>query len=259
MHHNAKGLTDSEKPVPESIIDGENILSVKVVPLNGEESLFVDMKSVDVKLVVREKDAPLNQYQTLVHIKMSSFDQKDQLFKGSDSDSGIGPVQLIDYSDKQIIAARKVNIDSPFPRWAWQDGAMIENNDENLISLVDEYKKIYVALKNENTTEIRELYKEAAREYAAAYHYKDVAQGHRIMNTGSLVGNQEWVLGDVQKLLDKGVKFDLDVSADGKLARLIDDRGIEGFLVYLNRKERMVAYQKFWFYKNKENEWVMIR
>lgn len=259
LHHDAAGLTSSEKPVPESIIDGENLIVINMAPLKDDDNLFVDGKFADVELIVREKNAPLTEYETLIHIKMDAVTEKDNILAGSDKNQGKGPALLSKFEDDEIVAQRSADIESPFPRWAWQDGVDIEQNKKTFDELFEQYRNVYSTLKSEDMEKIKLLYSEAAKEFSAAYHYDDVSHGHRIMSTGSLVGDNDWTLGNIQNLVDKGIPLNLDVYANGKLARIVDNKGDEIVIMYLNRSARMISLQKFGFYKNEDNEWIMIR
>lgn len=259
LRHTAAGFTESEKPVPESVVNGENILVVRVRPLKGESDLFAGQKSVDVRLVVRERNSPLDQYETLLHVNLDVVEEQSEVLKNSEKDAGSNLPELLTFDEQQIAARRSVNINSPYPEWEWENGMIIENNEENYQTLLDEYKKIYQVLKSENIDQIKKLYTSAALEYATAYHYKDVAEGYRIMNVGSLVGDSEWLLGDINKFLERGFVLRLEVYGNGKLAHLVDRHGVDGGIVYLNKNVKMTSFQKFGFYKNIENKWVLIR
>lgn len=259
LRHDAPGLTESEKPVPESIVNGENILVVMMSPLEEEADLFIDQKSTDVRLVVREKNAPLDQYETLLHINIEVSEDQTKVLSDSQKDKGKAPPELVNFDRKSVVARRKVEVDSPFAQWEWQSGKSIDNSQESYESLLNEYKKIYQTLKSENMDKIKKLYSSAAQEYAAAYHYGDINKGFEIMNIGSLVGDPEWELGDINQFLESGFSLELEVYADGKLAHLVDEYGLDSGIVYLNKEVEMVSFQKFGFYKNSEGEWVLIR
>lgn len=258
LSHSSRGTTNSEKPVPESIVDGENDLVVTLSPLEDDEGSFVNNSSAEVSLIVREKGAVLSQYETLLHLDIDATAEEQKILSGSGDEKGDTP-RLLSFNEKEIVAERSVTIDSPYPRWEWQDGVTITDSQENYDSLLEEYKDVYEALESEDISEIKQKYDKAAQEFAAAYHYDDPDEGHRIMSTGGLAGDDEWALGNLYSLLDKGHKFELDIYANGKLARLLNQRGKEGAIVYLNREVKMASYQKFGFYKSKDDEWIMIR
>jgi hypothetical protein len=126
-----------------------------------------------------------------------------------------------------------VKIQSPYPRWAWQDGVNIEDNKENYDSLVEKYKEVYTALKNEDMSRIHETRKVAALEYAHAYNYDDVEYGYDIMNAGGYIDEDGWVLGDINLILAKR-KYHFEIFANGKLARLVDSKNNPSLITCLN-------------------------
>lgn len=157
---------------------------------------------------------------------------------------------IIVNNEKQTIAERRTNISSPFPRWAWQDGQIIENTSENFNSLFAVYKKVWDTLSSGKMDEIRKLYDPAAQEFASAYHYQDKKHGHRIMNTGGLVNDSDWGLADINKLINKR-KYEIDIYANGRMAQIIElTASKRSPIVYYNKNVKMLNIQKFGFYKN---------
>jgi hypothetical protein len=252
------GVIESEKPVPESVVDGRNTLRVRVTPPDGKTH-FGSEAAVSVSLLVREKGAPTDKYEAISDLLIAPGRERNEVLSSSHGLPRNSDPELVRLTEGELIAQRHVAIKSPYPRWQWQDGVIIENDEESYSSLVNEYAKIYEALKSEDMKRIKSLYGEAAKEYAAAYHYTDADHGHRIMETGSYAGKREWILGDIQHNFDKNVSFHLDVYANGKLARLVDERGEETFIVYFNTDLKVLSFQKFGFYKNKGGSWIMIR
>lgn len=257
LHHDTPGLTSSEKPVPESVVNGENILRLIVSPLEDGENLFEEKSAVEASLIVRERNSSLDKYKTLVHINLKPTSDAGQSLSSSSVDAGEGPVKVVIFGPDKIVVERSVDIESPFPRWAWQDGSVIENNHENFESLLDEYRAIHLALSSGDKNQVKGLYEKAAKEFAAAYHYDDAEQGHRIINTGSLMNSEEWVLADISKLI-ASMGYDMKIYANGRMASLVDQDGRTP-IVYLNTKVKMLNIQKFSFYKDKKNNWIMIR
>jgi len=209
---------------------------------------------------VREKDGLPNEGKPLLQIKLNPTNAADQLLEGSVAEYGDKDAVVLDHTEKQTIAERRTVIQSPFPRWAWQDGQVIEDSPENFGSLLAVYKEIWAALNEGDKARVQALYDPAAQEFALAYHYQDIKHGHRIMNTGGLIGDGDgdWKLGSMKVRLEKR-KYSLEVYAQGFLARLVDEKRNESLITYLNKEARLISFQKFGFYKNKAGEWVMIR
>lgn len=256
-YHDAEGKVSSQKPIPESIIDGENILTVKSFTFEEDGYKYIEGAYVEVIISVREKNGALNENQTILQLKLNPAATEDKLLENTLSEYGDNDAVVLSHNEKQTVVERRINIKSPFPRWAWQDGQTIENTPDNFNSLFEVYKEIWNALDSGEKDKIRELYDPAAQEFATAYHYQDKKHGHRIMNTGGLVNDKDWGLADINKLIGK-MKYKIDIYANGKIAQIIDqDKRTP--IVYYNKNVKMLNIQKFGFYKNKAGEWIMIR
>ena len=256
-YHDDQGQTISQKPVPESIVDGENVLTVRSFPLDEDHGQYQKEAHIEAIISVREKDSLPNEGKPLLQIKLNPTNTTDQLLEGSDAEYGDKDAVVLDHTEKQTIAERRTAIQSPFPRWAWQDGQVIEDTPENFDSLLAVYKEIWAALNEGDKERVRALSDSAAQEFAYAYYYQDKKQGHRIMNTGGLIGDDDWKLGDIEKITAKR-PYRIDVYANGKIARILEQDG-RSPIIYLNKNVKMLNIQKFGFYKNKAGEWVMIR
>jgi len=257
LHHDASGKTKSEKPVPEFIIDGINTLTIKSFPTTDDNNEYREGAIIDITLSVRERDGNPSTNNPVLHLRLNPTNKNDELFAGSSQELGETNPRLISHTDTESIVERDISIKSPFPRWAWQDGKNIENTKENYESLLAYYKELWDALNTGDLNSIYMHYDPAAEEFASAYHHDDKKSGHRIMNTGGLINDGDWKLGLISNFLKK-FQYKIDIYANGKLAKIIDQKN-RSPIVYLGRKAKIINIQKFGFYKNKQNEWVMIR
>ncbi len=252
------GTTESQKPVPESIIDGKNTLSIKTFPLNADNDAYPSNAYVDAVIVINENNGPTSDAKPVVQLRLNPGLEKNELLNGTETDTGANDFKIIHNVDNTIIAERSVDIKSPYPEWVWQKGKLISDNSDNYESLLRKYLEIYDALKSEDLSKIHPLYSFAAQEYANAYNYLDPEQGYRIMGTDSFVGDPDWVLGDTTQLV-KNMPFHLHIYANGKLASIIDNKHGKEPIIYIEKGTKNVAFQKFGFYKNSADEWIMIR
>ncbi len=78
------------------------------------------------------------------------------------------------------------------------------------------------------------------------------------MNTGGLINEDAWVLGDMSMLLSKR-EYKMKTIGNGRIASLYDTQDKKSPLMYPNQDNGLISFQKFSFYKNKAGEWVMIR
>ena len=257
-YHDAQGQTSSQKPIPELIIDGENILTIKSFPLKDDNNEYLDGAFIEAIVSVREKDTPVNNNKTILQLKLNPMHQEDKLLDGSIITAGENLPRIVSHSKNSTIAEQSTEIKSPFPRWAWQDGQNIDNSPENFNSLLKKYKEVWDALKSNDIERTTKLYDPAAEEFALAYYYKEKKHGHRIMNTGGFIDDSDWTLADTNKLLNK-MPFHLNIFANGKLANIIDTKHKKSPILYIQKKSQNISFYKFSFYKNIKNEWIMIR
>ncbi len=258
LHNDAEGETTSQKPIPESIINGENVLTVKSFPLKANNNQYLDGAYVEAIISVREKDAPVNNNKAIIQLKLNPTNPDNKLLEGTLSDAGDNDAIILNHNKNLTIVKRSTNIESPFPRWAWQDGQLIDDSEKNFSDLLKKYKQVWSALNSKDINVIHSLYDTAATDFAAAYHYKNKSDGHRIMNTGGMINESEWNLGDIEKFLTKR-KYIMRIYANGLLAEIVDTKDKKSPVMYLNPTNRIISFQKFGFYKNKNNEWIMIR
>ncbi len=255
--HDTEGQTISQKPIPESIIDGENILTVKSYPLKNSSNGYEEGAYIEAIISVREKGEAIGNTKPIIQLKINPTQTEDKLLSGTISGPDNKSATIISHNKNMTVASRSSEIKSPFPRWAWQDGLSIDNTSENFEHLLEKYKEIWTALNNNDMGKTKSLYDPAAKEFSQAYYYNDNQHGHRIMNTGGLMGDDEWVLADIKQLIGK-MKYKLNIYANGKIANIID-QDQRTPIVYLNTKVKALNIQKFGFYKNKSGEWIMIR
>lgn len=257
LSHDAEGQTSAQKPIPESVINGENVLTIKSYPLKEDEYQYQNGAYIEATISVREKNAPINNSMPLLQLKLNPEFKPEKLLNGTIEELGNTNYSILKHDTKETLAQRSAEIITPYPRWAWQDGKTIENTQENFSSLLEVYKKIWNALNNGDIDKVKSYYSPAASEFATAYHYSDESEGHRIMNTGGLINDNDWKLGDLDKLLQK-FDYRLDIFGNNKLVHIVDQKE-RSPIVYLNKHVKMLNIQTFGFYKNQNNEWVMIR
>jgi len=257
VYSTSQGKTKTSRPVPESIIDGVNTIQINAFTLKKDDNEFRDGSYVDVTLSVNNENAPLGNSTPILHLKINPNLEGDFLSQ-TKNPINISKPEIISNEERLKSARIEVKIDSPFPRWSWQDGKTIENNQENFDTLLEKYKEIHQALNRKDNQHVYQLYDATASEFSAAYNRSDVSDGHSIISTGELMNDSDWKLGSIDLILTKR-EYELDIYANGKLARIIDNFKKESLITYINPADRLTSFQKFAFYKNNNNEWVMIR
>ncbi len=253
-----------------SIISEVNELQVITFPFmnkvwsEGQTKEYHEEAEVKVALYVNEEgDSDNKKILTQIHLRPGL--PLDQMASETISIEGVEEVVLDDQSqplsfpvitfEKQITATRKsLLVQSSYPRWAWQDGQIIEDTQENYDSLLAVYREIYDAFENKDRQKLLALHAPRSLEYAIAYHLEGgVEAGHKFMSTGERGDDVESRLSEFRT---KNTK--LDIYANGQMARIIDVASYHPF-VFLHKTMNIVYTMKFGFYKNQQGEWIMIR
>ena len=252
-----KGQLTVEVPAPDSIIDGKNTLSLSTgFPYDGanmassyEEGAYASA------ILFRQNGDSAKESLASVTVKFSS--------------DGIEVVETENYKDNKkstpdviisdggvALITESVEIKSPFPRWAWQDGKLIENNQSNYDSLLETYQDIHSTMVAKDNEKLFSMYSQRAKEIAAAYSLADENEGHEKVSTGKDMFNDKLSLYQFRTDY-KDIR--LDVYADGKMARILVDMRRNQPILFTEPKARLYHFHKFGFYLNKDNQWVMIR
>ena len=252
-----------------SVIAGVNELKVITFPFmnkewsEGQTKDYHEEAEVKAALYVHEQGDDNKTLLSQIHLRPGL--PLDSMASESISIDGLGGVVIDDKSqplsfpvitfDQQITATRKsLPVQDSFLRWAWQDGQVIEDTQENYDSLLAAYREIYEAYKNNDRKKLLELHAPRSAEYAIA-NYLDggVDAGHELMNTGKRLDDPDSELDEFTTAETK-----LDIYANGRMARIIDAAEYHPF-IFQHKTMDLIHTLKFGFYKNKAGEWVMIR
>ncbi len=255
-----------------SVIAGVNELKVITFPFmnkawsDGQTEKYHEEAEVKAALYVNEQgDSDNKTLLTQIHLRLDL--PLEKMASESLPIDGVGEVILDDKSrplsfpvitfEKQITATRtSLPVQSNYPRWAWQDGGIIEDTPENYDSLLAVYHEIYDAYAAKDREKLIALHDHAADEFAAAY-YLDGGRvaGHAFMETGEMVDHPRAVLDDF--FTDKD-ELKLDIYADKRMARIIDVASYHP-IIFTEKERGLIHTMKFGFYKNQQGEWIMIR
>ena len=256
--------------VNSSVIAGVNELKVTTFPFmhkiwsDGQTEAYHEEAEVKAALYVNEQDDSDNKT-LLSQIHLRPGLPLDKMASESAVIAGLGEVTLDDQSkplafpvitfDKQITATRKsLPVQDNYPRWAWQDGQIIEDTPENHDGLLAAYREIYEAYKNKDREKLIALHDHAADEFAIAFYLTGGrAAGHALMETGEMLDDTDSRLSDFHT---ENTRF--DIYAGGRMARIIDVASYHP-VVFLHKTMNIVYTMKFGFYKNQAGKWIMIR
>lgn len=269
------GFMTLEIPVSEYIINGNNTITVVTHPLfddnDEQEDDYIDGSSIEVGLYIREDDEPVKNRKIISKVLVTpnnsystSSKKPTAIFYDNKSnnnslisvikDSDILNFPLYGTFKKQVATTWNIDISSSFPRWQWQDGLSISNNESSYNSLVAAYTKIHEAFINKKIDLIKEISQQRSEELAIAYHLANADAGFEYSALGKYI-NHEKVKIYNQVFLDH-TKF--EIVGNGKLARIIDGGQIQPIVFVHDDTEQLYQAQFLW-YLNKSNEWVLIR
>ncbi len=251
-----KGQLTVEIPVPESIIDGINSLSLSIfLPYDGDERTTKYEKNAYATVTLFSQDLSTK---NTPKIKLTSITLKisekkiltiveDFVSKKRATPSS----EMAD--DKSVFAQVETKITSPFSRWAWQDGQTIENNKRNFDTLLAVYKELHATFKSKNIQALKNSYSLRAKEIAIAYSLVDEKEGQKKLSTGKDMMDKSLELYDFHT---DGMR--LEIIGNGKLAR-ISDADHDQPILYFEPKTNLLHLYKFMFYLDKNNQWIMVR
>jgi len=270
---NRNGQVDIELPVGDKMISGINEISIIVFPYgddNGYKDAWENEDSrAEATLYVREKNEAKENRKILSHIKIFPGLSPEQAASGTLIITGQEHA-ILDYKtkprqfpdvrfDSQIVISRKTHsLNIPFPRWEWQDGKNIEDNKANYSSLLEAYRKVYTIHKNQDLDALKKITHKLAITQNIINHYNNLDKAYETLNLEESWKSDEqelfkFIEGDLATR--QGMK--LDIMANGKLARIVNDGQIQPIL-YIIKSQRMKIKYRYNFYLNKEGEWILI-
>ena len=271
------GFTTLELPVNEYLINGDNEISVTVHPLfdDNDEQLdnFVEGTKVEVGLYVREDSDPSGKRRlidkVLIRPEIAYLDSSNEpvaRFIGDIKSENHTSIQItkdahvLEYPGygiykKQVKTSWLIkNVDTILPRWAWQDGLIISDDPKTYESLLSAYSELHKAFLNKNLDMIKQIAYSRSKELAIAYYLGEPDDGFAYSGLGKDIDHPTIKL--YEKLALEDAK--LDILANGKLARITDAGHIQPIL-FIDHETGQPYLNQFLWYKNTNNEWVLIR
>ncbi len=251
-----KGQLKVEIASPESIINGINSLQLSIsLPYDGDERVNNYHNGAYATATLFQQDLSVNGSDKIkllsATLKISGDEVLISVEEHSSKEKSTSKTLLS--KDGRASVEVTTNINSPFPVWAWQDGQVIENNEDNFNTLLAAYKEIHSTLSAKDLKKLKELYRFRAQEIAIAYGLSGESAGHDKLSTGKDMNNPNLELYDFHT---DGMK--LDIIGNGRLAR-ISDQDHDQPILYYEAKPSLLHLYKFIFFLNKENKWIMIR
>ncbi|MBL1276787.1 MAG: hypothetical protein COB30_011930 [Ectothiorhodospiraceae bacterium] len=270
---NYSGQVDVEITVSDKMIEGVNELTIIAFPYSEGEGSLEDWghkdARVEASLFVREKDALDDTKELLTHLKLyparpvevaaiETIVMTGQDLPQLDYESQPRKFPNVIYHKQIVISRKTYPIKLPFPRWEWQDGQIIEDTEENYKSLLEAYRKEYVIHQNQDLPALKESTKKLAETLMLVKYITDFDKAYDSLNLEESWKSEEQELFKfIEGETSKNLRLKLDVFANGRLARIVNETGAQPIL-YIVKKARMTIEYNFSFYKNKKGEWIYI-
>ncbi len=264
-----------ELPASEYIVNGINELKVITFPPFDDEDEqadnYYDFAEITVGLYVREDGSPdservLISEATIYPSKAYQEGSKAIIInpKSLGIDTASPSVQkdakVLDYPlygnyKKQVVSTWKTTpINSPFPRWEWQDGQTIPDNQETYDSLLKEYHKLFAAYKNKDLASLKAIAQHRSHDIATSYYLENDNTGFEYSAIGKFINHPSAEL--YKEVRTENTR--LVVFANGKMATIQIGGGTEP-VFFVDYEDGIIhnIYNKW--YKNKNGEWILIR
>ncbi|MEM9458015.1 MAG: hypothetical protein AAGF11_27805 [Myxococcota bacterium] len=271
---------DVEFPVSEWIVEGTNQIAALVQPPrvfteDGEER--VDQEHFDpaesalrLTLWVKRNGAPRDERIAITTLNFVArdtappgrgiessaaagrLDSRRRMARDDEAGDVLVSTVTLERDDEPPFDAfmvRDVTMPSPFPRWAWQDGLRIEDDEPTRDALVAELQRVWAQVAARDVAAVEQLQAIKATEYQAAYYLDDAGKRDAL----PLV---DLMQTDALTLQPLPTDLTLQVFADGRLARLVDDDG-DPPLVLVSAED--VGYFVGLTYCRTDAGWVLVR
>lgn len=247
---------DVELPLNQHVFTGENMLSFRLLPAQASEqapSFGLDNGNVEcsVELVRRPYGRETGERTVLASMVYRGGDV-DPFAASSLEGAGVSPLQTAFEAREHAMAARTVQLVTDFPEWRWVRAPAIEPSPVVIRELLTELQRFWNALRNKDVAELRTIMAAGAREMQSAYYLRDLDDAYRVIGVEALLRNPEAVL----KPMPTDLK--LEVFANGRLARLVDETG-DSPIYFHEGDTGLDAYLGAWFCRGAAGGWVMIR
>ena len=272
------GFMTLEVPINQYIINGDNHIQVTAHPLfddDDEQQMnnFVADTIVEVGLYIREDEEPAEKRKLidkiLIRPEQAYLDEPHESVArftgGMRSENHSEPnvtkdAHVLDYPGygnfkKQVVTSWVIkNLATNFPRWAWQDGKEIVDDESTYNSLLAAYKVLYDAFENKDLDKIKAILKNHSAERAEAFHLENADAGFDNLSLERLIDHPTIKLHS--ELFVEYTK--LDIFGNNRLARIMSGAHTQP-IAFIDEETGQPYLPQFIWYKNSNNHWVQIR
>ena len=269
------GFLNTEVPINAFIKSDKNAISIITYPAFDDEDEqdeeYTEGSLVNVDLYVREDSDSTEKRQKINSLSIrpskaysdGEFDSVaviDKIVNATDvvnveRDTSTLNFPLYGVYKKQVMTTWRISdMETPFSQWQWEKGKQIVDTRDNYQSLLKAYDELHRAFSQKNLDAIKKISTNRSKEYAEAYYLGSIDAGFEFSALGDYLNHPTAQL--YNQLYTEDTK--LEILANEKLARIIDGAGNQP-VVFVDDESGLIHAAQFLWYKNKHNEWVLIR
>lgn len=243
---------DVELPMNQWVHTGRNSLTARLVAGVDEEGhATYPLSGADVlctlELCVRPHGAPHT-----ARVRVSGLSYAAGEWTTGDPAPEGSPVRSLAAADDATAAWREVELQTPFPLWAWHRAERLHLDDTTTNDLLAQYRRAWALFRSGDVDAVRALAADNAAEIQAAFHLPDARAAQRMLELESLVVDPSVSLAPM------ALDLRMEVFGDGRLARLVDGTGSSP-IRFADRNGGLDAYVGMMWCRLPARGWVMIR
>jgi hypothetical protein len=234
--------------VNEWLRNGRNVLTAQLLPLPGEDRLRPGAQ-LNLELTVREDSGEQREV-----VGRLVFQAGQASFRQGRAAGWLEPRLASRRDGPRLCLSLPLQLDVPFPRWAWEDAPAIPASVETIRGLFAELTALHGLFAAGDVEAVIARSRERNSERAIS-NYSDLAEQEEGQRDSYLSLRNNPAFG-LQPLLPENVQ--LRLHGDGHLARLVSDFG-ESPLYYADKDAACLGELLFLFRRSRGGGWVVCR
>jgi len=249
--HDGVGNISCEIPFNPFAFTGKNELEVTLRP--GSRGGFHPTASFEAIVCGREDSSSPEQAEPIAGFlfKAAKLVTGTGLEETKDFGLPTGP-RAIRVDDTTVRVERTIELQTPFPRWAWMDAPSLERNPETRASLLAEYQRFHQLLADGDRIALEQITAVRAHETALAYYVGD-EEGVRMVGVADNIDDPQMTLLGFDRELR------LEVIAGGRCARLVTDDHDSPIVYSFSGEPGMGMSLAMSFCRELSGAWLQIR
>lgn len=237
-------MSSVSMPINDALVSGQNTVDVMLTP-SGANAKFTSACSMSLEII---RSASMTR--SAERHAIGSLDIEDC----SDTKALSQRYPGVTQSNNRMTYSIKIDAGDIFPRWAWQDGLDIKQDQAEFDSLLKAYSDIHALFQAKDAKALEQRLSLKTDEFKQCFFAESIdAAKKRVLYTELLQDKS----AKLQPLWKKNMQ--LQLFAHGKLARIADPDG-DSPIIFLTGESGNTAYVvKLIFMKNQHGDWVVVR